>query len=209
MIQPASLASLISSDRIAPTQRAIVATVDALMTGVSVVKHPGKVDLSELVAKSIVQAPGIGIGWSRIRTPRSIDGHYSLTVDWTAYIVAEAKAVDQRRVEKEEVAIAIGSRLLQILADADHCMWDLSGISPPDMTPGPEFKPLFTVADSKQGTVYYAVTWSQTLNGLGGTYLPTAVAQVIEGEAALQYPSPDDLAEMDSWLASGSEVSDA
>lgn len=209
MIQPVTLAQLLAADPIAPAQRAIVAAVKAQLSGVSVMLHPGKVDISELVSKALVAPPGVGIGWSRVRTLRAVDGHFSFTVDWVAYIVAEARAVEGRRVEKEAVALAIGNRLMLMLADADTCFWRLAGISAPDPVPGPEFKPLFTVADAAQGTVYYTVTWSQTLTGLGATYLPTVQGEVIPDAAAIQYPSAEELAEMDGWLAGGPEVDDA
>ncbi len=209
MIQPATLTQLIAADPIAPAQRAIVETVKTKLPGVSVMLHPGKVDISELVSKALVAAPGVGIGWSRVRTLRAVDGHFSFLVDWVAYIVAEARAVDNRRVEKEAVALAIGNRLMLILADGDISFWGLSGISPPEPVPGPEFKPLFTVADASQGTVYYTVTWSQTLTGLGATYLPTVTGTVDPDAAIIHYPSAEELAEMDGWLAGGPEVDDA
>lgn len=209
MIQPATLTQLIAADPIAPAQRAIVTVVKTLLPGVSVMLHPGKVDISELVSKALVAAPGVGIGWSRVRTLRAVDGHFSFLVDWVAYIVAEARAVENRRVEKEAVALAIGNRLMLMLADGETCFWGVSGISPPEPVPGPEFKPLFTVADAKQGTVYYTVTWSQTLTGLGTTYLPTATGTADPDAAIIHYPSAEELAEMDGWLEGGPEVDDA
>ena len=208
-LAPATLAQLLAADPVAPAQRAIVQEVKTYLPGIAVILHPGKVDISELVGKSLVAAPGVGIGWSRVRTLRAIDGHYSLVVDWVAYIVAEARPVESRRVEKEAVALAIGNQLMLMLADVDICFWGLRGISAPEPVPGPEFKPLFTVADAAQGTVYYTVTWSQTLTGLGATHMPTAIGRVIEDTTTIQYPSADDLAEMDGWLAGGPEVSDA
>lgn len=208
-LAPATLAQLLDADPIAPAQRAIVETVKTYLPGIAVILHPGKVDISELVSKALAAAPGVGIGWSRVRTLRAIDGHYSLLVDWVAYIVAEARPVANRRVEKEAVALAIGNQLLRLLTDVDVCFWGLRGISAPETTPGPEFKPLFTVADQAQGTVYYTVTWSQTLTGLGVTYMPTAIGHVVEDTTTIEYPSAEELAQMDGWLAGGPEVDDA
>ena len=67
MIEAAALDALLAADPVATVQAAIAARLKALLPGIAVVLHPGKVDLSEIVAKSVVAAPGIGLGWSRIR----------------------------------------------------------------------------------------------------------------------------------------------
>lgn len=197
---PVALDALLTVDPLAPLQRAIVATIRTLLPGVSVQPHPGKVDISELVGKSVVAAPGIGIGWSRIRRLGYADGGFSLAVEWTAYIVAEPKMVAGKRVEKEAVALAIGAQLLAILGDPIAPFWGLSGVLPPEEQPQPEFKPLFTVKDAAQGTVYYTVTWTQAAADLGASYFPgfTGIANPESG--TIDYDDPDSLAAIAPWI---------
>lgn len=207
MIQPATLSQLLEADPIAPVQRAIVACLKTLMPGISIMLHPGKVDISELIAKTVVKAPGVGIGWTKVKRAGISDGHYSVTVDWIAYIVAEAHVVGAKRVEKEAVGLAIGAGLLKILSDDTAWTWGAAGVTPPDGTG--ELKPLFTVADAAQGTAYYAITWSQIVYGLGQTHFPTVEGTVDQDHATINYPSAEELAEMDTWLARDPEGVDA
>ena len=163
MIEPKTLADLLAADPLAAVQSAIVARLKLLLPGVSIVSHPGKIDISEVVAKSVVAAPGIAIGWSRIRAPRVIDGSTSVTVEWSAYVVVEDMAIAGKRKSREEVGLAIGRRLVEIVEDADEQTWGLGNLLPPAADPPPELKPLFTVRDMTAGAAYYAVTWVQTM----------------------------------------------
>jgi hypothetical protein len=176
MIAAVPFAYLLANDPLAPVQKAIVTKLAALLPGVRVVTHPGKVDLSELVARSVVTSPGIGVGWSRIRRAMMMDGSFGAAVEWTAYIVAEAKVVDSKRVEKEMVGFSIGQQILRILSDAEACFWDLTGVMPPEDQPSPELKPFFTIRDAAAGTAYYVVTWTQLVADIGETLFPTATA---------------------------------
>ncbi len=204
-MNPVTLSALLTNDRLAGMQIAITSTIDALIEGVRVVAHPGKVDISELLQKTIVTAPGIGIGWSRIRRAALTDGSYSLLVDWTAYIVAEAAVVGLRRVEKEQVGLALGSRVLAILADQSASFWGLTGILPPEESPAPELKPMFTVKDMQQGTAYYAVTWSQAVADLGEGFLPRVAGSAYPDEGVIGFGSQDELNALLGWIP-GREV---
>ena len=155
------------------------------------IAHPGKVDLSELIARSVVTAPGIGIGWSRIRRAAILDGSFGAAVEWTAYIVAEAKIVAGKRVEKEVVGSAIGAQLLRILSDDLACFWGLTGVLPPAPDAIPELKPFFTIKDTAQQTAYYVVTWTQTIADIGTTLFPTATGRTDPENAAINYSDPD------------------
>ena len=163
MIEPKTLAELLAADPLAAVQSAIVARLKALLPGVAIVSHPGKIDISEVVAKSVVASPGIAVGWSRIRAPRLVDGSFAATVEWSAYVVVEDMAIGGRRKGREEVGLAIGRRLVEIVEDADEQTWGLGLLLPPAADPPPELKPLFTVKDATQGAAYYAVTWTQTI----------------------------------------------
>ncbi len=207
MIAPVSLDQLLMVDRLAPVQTAIVATIRSALTGVEVKPHPGKVDVSELVARTVVKAPGIGVGWSRIRRAAMTDGSYSLTVEWTSYVVAEAHVVGMKRVEKEAVALAIGSRLLAILGDDVACFWGLNGVYPPEETPAPELKPLFTVRDASQGISYYTVTWTQSVVDVGTQHFPAGLGEANPDDGTIDYLHAQELVEMMPWIPAR-EVSD-
>ncbi len=204
-MNPVSLEQLVAADRIAPVQKAIVANVQQLLTGVTVKAHPGKVDISELIAKSVVKAPGIGIGWSRIRRAALNDGAFCLLIEWVAYIAAEAHLVAGRRREKEEIALAIGGRFMHVLADQTAQLWGLDGILPPEETPAPELKPLFTIADMAKGAAYYTVTWTQSVVDLGEDHFPDATAKTNPDNGTIDFLSPADLAMIERFLP-GREV---
>jgi hypothetical protein len=164
---PIPLADLVAADPIGTAKAAMRARLATLLPGVTIVAHPGKIDISEVVGRSVVAAPGVALGWSRIRAARIIDGSWSAAVEWTAYVVVEDMSIAGRRVERERLGLAIGGRVVAILEDAGEQTWGLGNILPPEADPRPELKPMFTVRDLTQGTAYYAVTWTQTLIDLG------------------------------------------
>lgn len=209
MIQPTTLAQLLASNPLAETHEAIVETLKALLPGVNVVRHPGKVDIAELVQKTIVNAPGIGVGWSRVRPAMLADGSYSVAVEWTVYIVAEAKPIANRRVEKEAVAMAIGGQMLKILADFRTSTWGRTGVVPiTSESPAPELKPLFTVRNESQGTVYYTVSWTQLIVDIGASLFPQPAGSVDLENGAINWPAQQDIADIAPWIP-GMEVDDA
>lgn len=188
---PVSLDQMLIADPVAALQASIVDTIRTLVTGVTVIRHPGKVDLSELIGKTVVPAPGIGIGWSRVRSAGMLDGSFGLSVEWVAYIVAEARVVGLKRVEKEEVGIAIGTRLIAILNDDEAPFWGrTAGLLPVADTPPPEMKPLFTVREAAQGTVYYTVTWTQVIPDVGQSMFPQHVGTADADNSTVNYEDP-------------------
>lgn len=166
---PVSLADLVAADPLGTLKATIVARLGDLITGISVASHPGRLDISEVMERAIVQAPGIAVGWSRIRGAETLDGSVHLPIDFVAYLVVADKAIGTRAVDRERIGLALGRRLLQILSDRNAATWGLTGVTPPTVDPGPEFRPLFTVADAAKGAAYYAVTWTQSLidQGIG------------------------------------------
>lgn len=209
MIAPQTIEQLLAFDPLAPLQAAIVSTLATLNPGLHIVSHPGKVDLSELVGKTVVRSPGVGIGWSRIREAQMAEGHFCLMVEWVAYITAEAKNVASRRVEKEALALAIGARLLTILADTETAMWGLSGVLPPETTPPAEFKPLFTVRDQSQGMAYYTVTWTQIIADLGSSALPEHIGRYDEAAGLILYDDAGDIDDIAPWIPAQQVADDA
>lgn len=203
MIAARTIGQMLASNPLADTHDAIVATLRTLLPDVSIRKHPGKVDLSELVAKSVVPAPGIGLGWSQVKYAGMADGSFCMAVGWTAYIVAEAMVNNDRRVEKEAVGMAIGAQLLQILGDDQAQFWNRTGILPIGFNglPEPELKPFFTVRDAAQGTAYYVVTWTQIVADVGETTFPTATGRVRSpDEPIIDYDGEADLEHVGHWI---------
>lgn len=193
MIAPATLAALVAADPLAPIKTAIRDRLAVAMPGVAVVSHPGKIDISEVVAKSVVAAPGIAVGWSRIRAARIIDGGHHLAVEWTAYVVVEDASIGGRRVEREALGLAIGSRIVALLEDADEQTWGCGNLLPPEADPRPELRPMFTVRDVAGGAAYYAVTWTQTLVDQGASLftIATPAIALAEDEPAIDIDYAD------------------
>lgn len=208
-MEPRTIDQLLSADPLASMQAAIVTTLASLNPGLNVVAHPGKVDVSELVKKTVVNAPGVGIGWSRIREGFMIDGAFLLAAEWVAYVVAEAKAVNNKRVEKEAVGLAIGARLLSILADQEASLWGLTHVLPVEMEPRPEVRPLFTVRDASQGVAYYTVTWTQVIADLGTSVFPTPAGTYDEAEGVIRFGDEATLDSIAKWLPAKQEPDDA
>lgn len=205
-----SLDDLLDRNPVDHLQKAVVAVLKGKLKGVSVVAHPGKVDLSELVGKAIVAAPGIGIGWSRIRTAPMTDMSFSAVVDFTAYIVAEDKALGNRRVPKEAVGIAIGNHLLKLLADIRTCTWGMRGVFPPEADkPGPELKPFFTIKDASQGTAYYVVTWTQKIADIGTSVFPSLTGRVDLESRSIDFGSAPGLNSLAPWIPAREVPDDA
>lgn len=166
-IAPATLHEMIASSRIEGVKAAIAATLARLMKGVSIESYPGRLDINDVLAKAVVAAPGLALGWTRLRSSRDVGGTFGIPVDWIAYIVvedfADTKAKPARRVGREAVAYGIGAFLLRILADADTPFWGLTGLSEPMPDPAPEMRPVVTMKTAENGAAVYAVTWSQLL----------------------------------------------
>lgn len=199
MIEPATLSDLIAQDPVTPLRDAIRDSLDTLFIGVTVKAHHGKLDIYDVVKREVVQAPGIALGWTRIKSPRDVSGAYALPVEFAAYIVAEdtADKATRKRISREAVAHAIGARLLAILQDPDMAGWGLQNVSLPDGDPGPELKPIFTATAYEKGTAYYAVTWTQTIIDQGLDFLggatPAFVAPDEERGPGLKFASEGDL----------------
>lgn len=159
-VRPRTLAQMIEASPLRQGRDAIVARLRELCQGVSVVGHPGKIDILDVVERDIVKAPGIAVGWSRVRAPREIDGAIAMAVDWTAYIVAEdlADLAARKSVPRDSVAYGIGTALLEILANDEAATWGLPRITAPAQA---ELKPVFTAEAYEKGSVFYAVTWTQ------------------------------------------------
>lgn len=170
MTEPApgrTLAQRLAAARLAPAHKAIVASLKPHFPDVQVVRHPGRVDVADLVAKDIFSAPALAIAATRARPQREHNGEYGLEVEWTGYVIAEDKVIAGRRVERDEIGHAIGEGLIEILQAETVCRWGLTDITDPAFDGAQALRPVFTVKSYERGVALYAVTWSQTLLNLG------------------------------------------
>lgn len=170
-LETASIFDLIDQNDFANVREGIVDTFQSLLSGVSISSHPGKLDISDIVALDIKKLPAIMVGWTRQQITPEMANHFGLNVEFTAYIAVNdmAQVAAKRRINREDVAAAIGSRLLQILSHDAHNTFGVSNLlSPSDDKPA-EFKPVFTSKSYAQGVAYYAVVWTQTIIDQGNS----------------------------------------
>ncbi|MGX1100252.1 hypothetical protein [Amorphus sp. MBR-141] len=195
MMEPQSLLDMIQETRIEPVTAAAVRTFADLMPDVTVTGHPGKLDIADVVKRSVVRAPGVAVGWSSIKRDRQIVGTYLLSVSFAAYVVVEdyVDRAAKRRIARDVVAHAIGGRLLNILSDSDLAAWGLEGVTLPLLDPEPEFKPLFTAKDAEAGTAYYAVTWRQSIVDLGAAIMDGPTPATDEALPGVRFEEDFDL----------------
>ncbi len=166
-MQPMTLAQRLADARLMTAHKAIVATLGPLFPGVDVVRHPGRVDLTDLLEKQIFRAPTIAVAATRVRVSRELAGQYECIVEWTGYLIVEDQVVGGRRIERDEIAHALGVGILNVLDDPQTARWGLDDISDPALSPQPEYRPIFAVRALEQGVALYGVTWTQTLYALG------------------------------------------
>lgn len=179
-LQTASIYDLINKNDFANVREAIVETFESLLTGVTISSHPGKLDISDIVAADIKKLPAIMVGWTRQQVSPTIANHFSLNVEFTAYIAVNdmVQLSEKRRINREDAAAAIGFRILQILNHDEHNTFGVSGLLPPMEGKPPEFKPVFTSKSYAKGVAYYSVIWSQTIIDQGASIATDDQTQV-------------------------------
>lgn len=151
---------ILAQPRVKALRDAVVAQLQTRFVDLEVRPHIGKLDISDVVEKSIFNPPSIAVAATRVKPDGRLSGADDFVVDLTAYVVAEDLMVCGARVERDEMAIAICEALLISLADDDFADWGAENVGLPDDAQG---QPLFTIASMTRGAVYYAVTWRQTL----------------------------------------------
>ena len=159
-----TLAELVANSRIVTLREAIVSTIAARRPECEVKGHIGKLDFSDVLAKDMFRPPAIVVAVTRARPDERLSSALDLVADVTAYVVAEDMILGDpgRLAKRDEVAWALSQDLLALCEDTAGARWDLDDIGHPD---GVEAKPLFTAVTFERGTVYFVVTWRQTLFG--------------------------------------------
>jgi len=155
-----SRAELLANARVKGLRDAIVSRLKSRFVDLEVKSHLGKLDISDVLEKATFNAPSIAVAATRTKPEGRLSGADDFVVDLTAYVVAEDLLVGGRRVERDEMALAVCEGLLLSLTDDDFTRWNVENVGPPEDV---EAKPLFTIKSVAQGVIYYAVTWKQTL----------------------------------------------
>ncbi len=206
---PVALLDLLAADRIGALKAAIVARLASLLPGVTVVDHPGKVDVSDIVAKAVVATPGVAVGWAQLRPIARAPGGADTEISAIAYVVVEDKVIGTppRRVERERLGLAIGGQILRILGQDGGQRWGVVGITPAE---GAALKPLFTVRAMAEGVAYYAVTWTQVLlDAVPGPFEGLPVGEGDPETAVVQYDSEEDLERALAGILAAADAEDA
>lgn len=191
MIAPQSLAARIATARLAQVLPAVKATLKPLFTDVTVETLAGKIDMSDVDEGSIWQPPVIAVTLTRWRAPVQIGGGWQIPMELAAYVVTEEQAIGTTAVSRETVAHALSMGLLEILADLDVPRWGFDRITNPEEA---ESRPIFTSKVYAKGLAFYAVTWRQSLIGLGTDPNPPATFTDVESvEDGVVITWPQDL----------------
>lgn len=166
MIAPVTNEQMLQSARVFALREAIVARFATHFLDVDVRSHPGKLDMGDVLAKDVFAPPSIAIAATRLTDEDRLSGSDDLTVQITAYVVTEDMMIGdpQHLVKRDEIGLAICEAAIVALSDPDFTTWGVANIGDIDDA---QSHPLFTMAKYEQGTVYYAVTWKQTLYALG------------------------------------------
>lgn len=154
-----SRASLVASSKAFALREAIIAALKEYFSDIEVRAHIGKLDIGDVIEKAVFNPPTIAVAATRMTSDSRLSGADDLIVQLTAYVVTEDLMVSGRRVNRDELAIAICEAILVLLSDPEVPHW-VDGVGPPDDIVS---QPLFTMANFQKGVVYYAVTWRQTL----------------------------------------------
>jgi phage gp37-like protein len=170
-LETKSYFDLIETYNFAPVREAIVAEFESLITGVAVMSHPGKLDISDVIAADIKKLPAIMVGWTRQLLVPETAQHFGIEIEFIAYIAVQDATNNllKKAIKREDVANAIGARLLEILHHEDHQCFGMQGLTRPSDIKPPEFKPIFTSRSYSKGVAYYALTWTQALIDQGSS----------------------------------------
>ncbi len=156
---PVSRAQLIERARVFGLREAIVAALKTIFTDIEVRPHPGRIDMADVLAKDVFVAPSIAVAILKTTPDGRLSGADDFKLEIVAYVIAKDAMVGGLAVKREEMALAICEALLVALSDDDFTHWvDNVGIAEEAVA-----TPVFTMQSFENGTVFYAVTWKQTV----------------------------------------------
>ena len=154
-----SRVDLIQNARIFRTREAIVSALKTHFEDIEVRAHPGRIDMADVLAKDVFAAPSIALAITKATPAGRLSGADDVTAEITAYVIARDAMVGGTMVTRDEFALAICEGLLIALSDDDFTHWSGNvGIVEDAVA-----TPVFTMKSFENGTVFYAVTWKQTL----------------------------------------------
>ncbi len=159
-----TLTQMIAESRIIEIQNAVIATLKPRYPDLAIKGHPGKIDISDIVAGNVFNAPAIAVAVTRVHPDERLSEAFDLPISFTAYVIVENRAVAGKSVLAEELGWAICLRLMRDLHDVAIARWGLQDI---DFPAEIDARPLFTAKSFDKGTLYYSVTWRQVPLGAG------------------------------------------
>lgn len=160
---PRPILDLVAASRLFDLRRAIVATLSWLFPDVQVVAHPGKIDMSDVIAGGVFAGVSMHVAATRLPADAGTSaGQMASAVDLAVYVVAEDRSYGEpkRLVTRDEIALALCDALKELLEQpsGSASRWGLSDVGYPVAV---EAKPLFTAKSYAKGLVFWAVTWRQ------------------------------------------------
>jgi len=161
-----SLAEIVAASRVVSLRDAVADGL-AERLDVPVLRHIGKLDISDVMAGETLSAPSIHVAVTKFLSEAPASGVEDLRVHLTAYVVAEDAMVEGRAVYRDEIGYALALATLAVIKDEKVSRWGLEDIDYPEDA---QAAPLFTARSFAKGVAYYSVTWRQTLFNLTPPY---------------------------------------
>ena len=125
-------AQLLANARVFTLRNAIVEQLETVFADIPVVSHPGKLDISDVLAKATFTTPSVAVGATSVKPDGRLSGADDFVVQLAAYVIAAPDMVAGARVEGDEMALAICQAILAALSDDEFASWTLSDIGTAD-----------------------------------------------------------------------------
>ena len=167
MSAPLTLTQIVAFSKIHALQTAIVKTLETLFPDINVKSHPGKLDIEDIVAKDVFNAPALAIAIIRQTEHGRLSASRDVTVSVSIFVIVEDMAIGEPplAVYKDELGHGICDALTCLLNGRDSSRW---GYQDSDIAFPADVKamPIFTIASADRAAAIYAVTFEQTLHNL-------------------------------------------
>lgn len=162
---PPTLLDVLAASRLHELRQAVAAGMRNLVAGVEVRTHPGKIDLSDVVAEETFVAPSIVVALTRFTPDPRLSGAEDDCAHLAAYVIVEDMVLSGRRYERAEIGPALCDHIAHFLARIDKApLWGLEDVGSPEDIAG---QPVFTAKTFARGLAFYAVTWRQEIFARG------------------------------------------